>query len=135
QSVAARLLVNAAGPWVDHVIIEAMGENDARHVRLVKGSHIVTRRLYDHDRCYFFQNSDGRPIFAIPYENDYTLIGTTDLDYEGDPAAVSISEAETDYLLAAVSSYFAKPGTRGDIVWTYSGVRPLFDDGASASKE
>jgi glycerol-3-phosphate dehydrogenase len=135
ETVRARLLVNAAGPWVDHVIIETMGENGAHNVRLVKGSHIVTRKLYEHDRCYFFQNADGRPVFAIPYENDYTLIGTTDLDYEEEPAAVKISEPEIDYLLAAVSAYFAKPATRSDIVWAYSGVRPLFDDGASASKE
>ena len=135
ETVHARLLVNAAGPWVDEVMIEALGHNGARNVRLVKGSHIVTHRLFAHDRCYFFQNADGRPIFAIPYEDDYTLIGTTDLVYEGDPGAVRISDAETDYLLAAVSAYFAEPVTRADIVWTYSGVRPLFDDGASASKE
>jgi glycerol-3-phosphate dehydrogenase len=135
ESVHARLLVNAAGPWVDEVMIEALGQNGVHNVRLVKGSHIVTRRLFAHDRCYFFQNADGRPIFAIPYENDYTLIGTTDLDYEGDPGAVKISDAETDYLLAAVSAYFAEPVTRADIVWTYAGVRPLYDDGVSASKE
>lgn len=135
ETVHARLLVNAAGPWVDEVIIGALGQNGAHNVRLVKGSHLVTRKLYEHDRCYFFQNADGRPIFAIPYENDYTLIGTTDLDYEGDPSAVTITDAETDYLLAAVSAYFAKPVTRSDIAWSYSGVRPLFDDGASASKE
>ena len=135
QVVSARALVNAAGPWVDSVIGGALGQTGARNVRLVKGSHIVTKRLYDHDRCYFFQNSDGRPIFAIPYETDYTLIGTTDLDYEGDPADVHISDKETDYLLAAVNHYFASPVARPDIVWSYSGVRPLFDDGASASKE
>jgi glycerol-3-phosphate dehydrogenase len=134
-TVTARMLVNAAGPWVDQVIIETLGDNDAHNVRLVKGSHIVTRKLYEHDRCYFFQSPDGRPVFAIPYENDFTLIGTTDLDYEGDPAAVEISQAETDYLLKAVSDYFEKPVTTADIVWAYSGVRPLFDDGASASKE
>ncbi|HHY48816.1 MAG TPA: glycerol-3-phosphate dehydrogenase, partial [Alphaproteobacteria bacterium] len=135
ETVAARLLVNAAGPWVDRVIAQALGQTGARHVRLVKGSHIVTRRLYEHERCYFLQNDDGRPVFAIPYENDFTLIGTTDLDYAGDPAEVTISEAETDYLLRAVNAYFATPVGREDIVWTYSGVRPLFDDGASASKE
>jgi glycerol-3-phosphate dehydrogenase len=135
ERVRARLLVNAAGPWVDTVIVEALGRNGAHNVRLVKGSHIVTRRLYDHDRCYFFQNADGRPIFAIPYERDFTLIGTTDLDYEGDPEQARITDAETDYLLQAVSAYFARPLGRADIVWSYSGVRPLFDDGASASKE
>ncbi|WEK03193.1 MAG: glycerol-3-phosphate dehydrogenase [Candidatus Devosia phytovorans] len=135
QTVRARLVVNAAGPWVDHVITGAMGKNGAHNVRLVKGSHIVVRKLYDHDRCYIFQNADGRIIFAIPYEDDFTLIGTTDQDYEGDPKDVKISEAETDYLLSAASEYFAKPVTKDQIHWTYSGVRPLFDDGASAAQE
>lgn len=135
ETVSARLLVNAGGPWVDRVIAEAMGRNDVHHVRLVKGSHIVVHRLYEHDRCYFFQNSDGRIFFAIPYEDDFTLIGTTDEDYAGDPAEVRISEGETDYLLASASEYFAKPVTRADIVWTYSGVRPLFDDGATTAQE
>ena len=135
QTVHARLVVNAAGPWVDDVITGAMGKNGAHNVRLVKGSHIVVRKLYDHDRCYIFQNGDGRIIFAIPYENDFTLIGTTDEDYEGDPKTVKISDKETDYLLSAASEYFAKPVTRDQIHWTYSGVRPLFDDGASAAQE
>ena len=135
QTVRANLVVNAAGPWVDHVITGAMGKNGAHNVRLVKGSHIVVRKLYDHDRCYIFQNADGRIIFAIPYEDDFTLIGTTDQDYEGDPKDVKISEAETDYLLSAASEYFAKPVTKDLIHWTYSGVRPLFDDGASAAQE
>jgi glycerol-3-phosphate dehydrogenase len=135
QTVRARLVVNAAGPWVDHVITGAMGKNGAHNVRLVKGSHIVVRKLYDHDRCYIFQNADGRIIFAIPYEDDFTLIGTTDQDYEGDPKDVKISDAETDYLLSAASEYFAEPVTRDQIHWTYSGVRPLFDDGASAAQE
>ena len=135
QTVRAKLVVNAAGPWVDDVITGAMGKNGAHNVRLVKGSHLVVHKLYDHDRCYIFQNADGRIIFAIPYENDYTLIGTTDQDYDGDPKDVKISDQETDYLLSAASEYFAKPLTRGDIHWAYSGVRPLFDDGASAAQE
>jgi glycerol-3-phosphate dehydrogenase len=135
ETVSARLLVNAGGPWVDAIIREAIGRNEAHHVRLVKGSHIVVRKLFEHDRCYFFQNADGRIFFAIPYEQDFTLIGTTDQDFSGDPTGVQISEAETDYLLAAANEYFADPITRDDIVWTYSGVRPLFDDGASAAQE
>lgn len=135
STATARLLVNAAGPWVDKVIVEAMGRHDARHVRLVKGSHIVVRKLFEHDRCYFFQNADGRIFFAIPYEGDFTLIGTTDMDFEGDPTGVKISDAEIDYLCGAASEYFIKPVTRSEIVWTYSGVRPLFDDGASAAQE
>ncbi|MBK8085760.1 MAG: glycerol-3-phosphate dehydrogenase [Devosia sp.] len=135
RTVRSRLLVNAGGPWVDKVIVEAMGQNDAHHVRLVKGSHIVVKRLFEHERCYFFQNRDGRIFFAIPYEGDFTLIGTTDKDFAGDPATVAIDAEETDYLLAAANEYFARPVTRADIVWTYSGVRPLFDDGASAAQE
>lgn len=135
ETVSARLLVNAAGPWVDHVIRDTVGRTEAHHVRLVKGSHIVVNKLFDHDRCYFFQNADGRIFFAIPYEGDYTLIGTTDMDYDGDPTGVRISDEEIDYLCAAASEYFVKPVTRAEIVWTYSGVRPLFDDGASAAQE
>ena len=135
ETVRAKLLVNAAGPWVDRVIVETMGNNGAHNVRLVKGSHIVIKKHFEHDRCYIFQNADGRIIFAIPYETDFTLIGTTDLDYEGDPRDVKISDAETDYLCAAASEYFRDPVTRDDIVWSYSGVRPLFDDHASAAQE
>jgi glycerol-3-phosphate dehydrogenase len=135
QEISARLLVNAGGPWVDQVINGVMGQNGVRNVRLVQGSHIVVRKLYEHERCYFFQNSDGRIIFAIPYEDDFTLIGTTDRDYSGDPQDVRITPEETRYLLSAASEYFAKPVTEEQIVWTYSGVRPLFDDGASAAQE
>ncbi|MBI4922309.1 MAG: glycerol-3-phosphate dehydrogenase [Devosia nanyangense] len=134
-TVKARLLVNAAGPWVDSVLREALGQSEAHHVRLVKGSHIVVRKLFDHDRAYFFQNADGRIIFAIPYERDFTLIGTTDLDYTGDPRDVRISEEETQYLLAAATEYFEKPVTWQDVVWSYSGVRPLFDDRAGKAQE
>ncbi|HWV01318.1 MAG TPA: glycerol-3-phosphate dehydrogenase [Devosia sp.] len=134
-SVKARLLVNAAGPWVDDVIRQALGQNEAHHVRLVKGSHIVVRKLYEHDRAYFFQNKDGRIIFAIPYERDFTLIGTTDQDFTGDPHGIRISDEEQAYLLAAASEYFEKPVTVADIVWSYAGVRPLYDDHASKAQE
>ncbi|HEY0920863.1 glycerol-3-phosphate dehydrogenase [Devosia sp.] len=135
STITARLLVNAAGPWVDTVITEALGQSGAHNVRLVKGSHIVVRRLYEHDRCYIFQNEDGRIVFAIPYEQDFTLIGTTDLDYHEAPEKAAITPAESEYLCAAASEYFRRPVTTDDIVWSYSGVRPLFDDGASAAQE
>lgn len=135
HQVGARLVVNAAGPWVDQVLNRVAEEPPRHHVRLVQGSHIVVRKLYPHDRCYIFQNRDGRVIFAIPYESDFTLIGTTDRDYAGDPAKVAISEDEKDYLCAAASEYFREPVTRDQIVWSYSGVRPLFDDGASKAQE
>lgn len=135
ETVHARLIANAAGPWVDEVLSGVIGRNDAHHVRLVQGSHIVVKKLYEHDRAYIFQNGDGRIIFAIPYEEDFTLIGTTDQDYHGDPKEVAITESEVDYLCEAASEYFAKPVERSDIVWTYSGVRPLYDDGASKAQE
>lgn len=134
KTIRARVLVNAAGPWVAKVLATSLHAEAHAKVRLVQGSHIVVRKLYDHDRCYIFQNKDGRIIFAIPYERDFTLIGTTDQDYQGDPAAVHATEAEIAYLLAAAGEYFEKPIVREDVVWTYSGVRPLYDDGASEAK-
>ncbi len=135
QEYTASLLVNASGPWVDRILSSAVGKNDARNVRLVQGSHIVVPKMYDHDRCYIFQNADGRIMFAIPYEDDFTLIGTTDKDYTDDPADAAISEQETVYLCEAASAYFKSEIRRDDVVWTFSAVRPLFDDGASAAQE
>jgi len=132
---AARTLVNAAGPWVSQVLGDVLGHNEPARVRLVKGSHIVVRRLFAHDHCYIFQNRDGRICFAIPYEQDYTLIGTTDEDYTGDPSQVAISPAEETYLRDAVSAYLRRPIEPADIVWRYAGVRPLRDDGASKAQE
>jgi glycerol-3-phosphate dehydrogenase len=129
----ARALVNAAGPWVENVIRDAVQLQTKESVRLVRGSHIVTRKLYDHDRCYFFQGEDGRIIFAIPYEQDFTLIGTTDADHEGAPSAAVCTPEEQAYLCDFASKYFEKPVTLDDIVWTYSGVRPLYNDGASSA--
>jgi glycerol-3-phosphate dehydrogenase len=131
----ARMLVNAAGPWVDHVLSGAVGKNQARNVRLVQGSHIVVAKKFDDPRAFFFQNPDNRIIFAIPYEQDFTLIGTTDRDYDGDPKDVKITEGEIAYLCNAASDYFKEPVRPEDIVWTYSAVRPLFDDGASKAQE
>lgn len=134
EEVSSRLIVNAAGPWVDAVLNSAIGAN-SKNVRLVQGSHIVIKKKFCHNRAYFFQNSDGRIFFAIPYERDFTLVGTTDQDYSGDPANVKITDKETDYLIAGAGSYFKEPISRDDIVWSYSGVRPLYDDGASAAQE
>ena len=135
ETVAARTLVNAAGPWVHEVLTGALRTNAPAAIRLVQGSHIVVRRLFAHDRAYIFQNADRRIVFAIPYEQDYTLIGTTDRDFRADPATVAASEEEIAYLCAAASEYFREPVKREDVVWTYSGVRPLYDDGASAAQE
>lgn len=135
SDVWAKALVNAAGPWVGEVLNGVVHTNARAGVRMVQGSHIVVPRLYEHDRCYIFQNADGRIIFAIPYEQDFTLIGTTDRDYRGDPADVAATPEEIAYLCAAASEYFSKPVTPDSVVWTYSGVRPLYDDGASKAQE
>ncbi|MEM7299705.1 MAG: glycerol-3-phosphate dehydrogenase [Pseudomonadota bacterium] len=134
KSVTASLIINAAGPWVDEVLKQVFGMNEASNVRLVRGSHIVVAKKFDHDRCYFFQNADGRIIFAIPYEGDYTLIGTTDADHSLEDGKPKISDEERAYLCRMASEYFKEPVSEDDIVWTYSGVRPLFDDGASAAQ-
>ena len=135
EMVSARLLVNAAGPWVDKVLGEAIYKNAAHNVRLVQGSHIVVPRKFDDPRAYFFQNRDGRIIFAIPYEQDFTLIGTTDRDFNGDLSDVKISPEEIAYLCDNASQYFVEPVRPEDVVWTYSAVRPLYDDGASKAQE
>ena len=129
----ARALVNAGGPWVEDVIRNVARINSSEGVRLVRGSHVVTKKLYDHDRCYFFQGTDGRIIFAIPYEQDFTLIGTTDKDHKGAPKDAVCTDEERDYLLKFASQYFAKPVTVKDVVWTYAGVRPLYNDGAKSA--
>jgi len=129
----ARVLVNAGGPWVQDVLRNVARINAADSVRLVRGSHIVVRRMFEHDRCYFLQGPDGRIIFAIPYEQDFTLIGTTDQDHTGTPGTATCTEAERDYLLAFANRYFTRTLTADDVIWTYSGVRPLYNDGASSA--
>ncbi|NIZ14913.1 glycerol-3-phosphate dehydrogenase [Phaeobacter sp. HF9A] len=129
----AKMLVNAAGPWVADVLRQTLRQNSRETVRLVRGSHIVVPKLYDHDRCYFFQGQDGRIIFAIPYEEDFTLIGTTDADHTDPETAPRCTKEEQDYLVRFASQYFKQPISRDQIVWTYSGVRPLYDDGASSA--
>jgi len=132
--IKARILVNAGGPWVQEILTQRAGVEAKAHVRLVQGSHIVVPRLYQHDHAYTFQHGDGRVIFVIPYQNDFTLIGTTDRDYEGDPSAVRATQEEIDYLCASASEYLATPIVPSDVVWSYSGVRPLYDDHASEAR-
>ncbi|TAM53428.1 MAG: glycerol-3-phosphate dehydrogenase [Paraburkholderia sp.] len=126
--VRAGAIANAAGPWVGQLLHDALGRGAHHSVRLVKGSHIVTRRLFDHDHAYIFQNPDKRIIFAIPYEHDFTLIGTTDVEYHGDPSQVAITEDETRYLCESINRYFKRKITPSDVCWTYSGVRPLLEE-------
>ena len=135
REVYAKALVNAGGPWVADIVNNAVKLDAREGVRLVRGSHIVTETLFDHDRAYFFQGSDNRIIFAIPYEDDFTLIGTTDQDHDGDPANPVCTEAEADYLRKFASEYFERPIQKSDIVWSFSGVRPLYDDGANSATE
>jgi len=133
RSVRAKALVNAGGPWVENVIRNTIRVNATEGVRLVRGSHIVTRKLYDHDKCYFFQGTDGRIIFAIPYERDFTLLGTTDAEHADPSLTPECKPEERDYLLNFANEYFKQQLSDDDIVWTYSGVRPLYDDGASSA--
>ena len=133
RQIRTKALVNAAGPWVAEMLNGTLGRNSSAGIRLVRGSHIVTKRLYDHDKCYFFQGSDGRIIFAIPYEQDFTLIGTTDVDHPDPDRKPEATPAEIDYLCRFASEYFRAPVTPDQVVWTYSGVRPLYDDGASSA--
>lgn len=131
--VVARMLVNAGGPWVKDVIQNTVRINSSEGVRLVRGSHIVTRKLYDHDKCYFFQGEDGRIIFTIPYETDFTLIGTTDAEHSDADNKPVCTPEEQAYLLEFASNYLKTPVIDADVVWSYSGVRPLYDDGASSA--
>jgi glycerol-3-phosphate dehydrogenase len=132
---SARILVNASGPWVSEVLRQCVCVETPDRVRLVKGSHIVVDRLFEHERAYIFQNRDGRVCFAIPYEHDFTLIGTTDEDFAGDPATAAITPTETAYLIEAVNAYFRVPVRNDQVRRTFAGVRPLFDDGASKAQE
>jgi glycerol-3-phosphate dehydrogenase len=128
QTLRARALVNAAGPWAAQFLREEAGIAAARSLRLVKGSHIVVAKLFDHDDAYIFQNADQRIIFAIPYQRDFTLIGTTDVEHKGPIGAAQIDAGEISYLCEQASHYFEQPVTPQQVVWTYSGVRPLLDD-------
>jgi glycerol-3-phosphate dehydrogenase len=130
QHIAARAVVNATGPWVTRFLAEATSAQSERSVRLVKGSHIVVPKLFAHRFAYIFQNIDRRIVFAIPYEDDFTLIGTTDVDHHGDPGDVRIDDAEVRYLCETVNRYFSRQVSPPDVVWSYSGVRPLLDDKA-----
>ena len=134
QSITASLIINAAGPWADQVRSLSGRSSNDKKLRLVRGSHIITDKKFDHDRAYIFQNSDGRILFAIPYLDDYTLFGTPDVDHEDSPDAPEISDAEIDYICAEVSHYLKQAITPEDVRFTYSGVRPLYDDGASQAQ-
>lgn len=130
-TVTAAAIANAAGPWVSEVLNQRLGQKTDKRVRLIKGSHIVVPKLHDGGQAFILQNNDRRIVFVIPYESDYSLIGTTDHDYQGDPAQVAISAEETEYLCAVANRHFEKQISAADVVWSYSGVRPLYDDAAA----
>ncbi|MCW8995574.1 MAG: glycerol-3-phosphate dehydrogenase [Psychromonas sp.] len=125
-----RVLVNAAGPWVKQLFDSSLPDSSPREIRMVKGSHIIVEKLHPQKLAYILQNQDKRIVFVIPYLDDFSLIGTTDIEYAGDPRQAEISEEEINYLLDVVNQYFIKQLTKQDIVWTYSGVRPLCEDEA-----
>ena len=135
EKVSAKVVVNAAGPWVDDVLGVAFERGPVQNVRQVRGSHIVVPKLFDHEKAYIFQNSDNRIIFAIPYEEEFTLIGTTDVDHGNDLGRIEINQEEVDYLCKCASEYFENAISTDDVVWSFSGVRPLYDDGASSAQE
>src|SRR5262245_2551431 len=135
ETVRAKVLVNAAGAWAAGVTSRCIGANRLSAVRLVKGSHIVVSKLFDHDSAYIFQHSDRRVVFAIPYERHYTLIGTTDVDFDGDLSTVAASKEEIDYLCAAANEYFTARLMPSDVIWSYSGVRSLHDDGQRSAQD
>ena len=128
RSVRARALVNATGPWASSFLHRQLGVPQAQSLRLVKGSHIVVPRLFDHDHAYIFQNADRRIIFTIPYEGDFTLIGTTDVECHGEPGDAHADAQEVAYLCEQANRYLARQVTPASVVWSYSGVRPLLDD-------
>jgi glycerol-3-phosphate dehydrogenase len=133
HQVRARALVNAAGPWVSSFLSGNLRVNSAKRVRLIKGSHIVVPRLYPGEHPYILQNDDRRIVFVIPFEGEFSLIGTTDVPFEGDPSAPGITPGEVEYLCRAVNRYFRREIGAADVVWSYAGVRPLYDDASGSA--
>lgn len=135
ETCAARALVNAAGPWTGRFLENAVRKPSRHKIRLVKGSHMVVPRLHAHDRAYLMQNDDKRVVFAVPYSGNYTLIGTTDVEYKGDPAGISANADEILYLCKVTSAFFRTQVTPAQVKWTFAGVRPLVDDGKGSASE
>jgi len=133
--VTAKIIINASGPWTDKVLTSLHPTKPTKNIRLVQGSHIIVPKIYAHDKCYIFQNADNRIIFAIPYHDNFTLIGTTDHEYDGDPRNTKITQKEIDYLCESANVYFKHTIKPVDIVGAFSGVRSLYNDGASKAQE
>lgn len=135
RQIEARVVVNAAGPWAEEVSRRILGFEPTFRSSLVKGSHVVVPRLFDDERAFILQNDDKRIVFVLPFECDFTLIGTTDVPYDGDPSAVEIDDVEANYLCKVVSDHFTTQISPADVVWSFSGVRPLYDDGSSSASK
>ncbi len=135
KNINARIIINASGPWADNVLKTLDPTKHTKNIRLVQGSHIIVPKIYQHDRCYIFQNADDRIIFAIPYHDNFTLIGTTDHEYDGDPSETKITQSEIEYLCNSANEYFNEKIKPDDIVGTFAGVRSLYNDGASKAQE
>lgn len=131
RDITAKIIINASGPWVSKTLHQRLHVDTTKHVRLVKGSHIVVPRLYEGEHAFLFQNRDRRIVFAIPYEGRFTLIGTTDEPYDDEPGKVEISPGETEYLCESISRYLKQVVSPADVVWSYAGIRPLYDDAAA----
>jgi glycerol-3-phosphate dehydrogenase len=135
EVATARVLINATGPWLGHFAQSALAQPAPAGLRLDKGSHIVVRRLFGHDRGYIFQTDDGRVVFVLPYEREFTLVGTTDSGFSGDPGAVKPSQEEINYLCAVVNDHLRVVISPADVIWAFAGVRSLYDDGASKPQD
>ncbi len=133
EQITARQVVNAAGPWVDSVLGRALPQESHTNLRLVKGSHLIFPRLFAGDHAYIFQNGDGRIVFAIPYEREFTLVGTTDVLFTGDPSKIDISGEEARYICAAVNEYLEKDVDPEQAIASYAGVRPLYENNAASN--
>ncbi len=134
ETIEARAVVNAAGAWVAQFLDEATPVAARRHPRLIQGSHIVVRKLFEHSYAYLFQTADGRVVFVIPYEGEFTLVGTTEREYKGDPARPAIDPAEIEYLVATVNRYFQRDLTVRDVIWSFAGLRPLLASSSADPK-
>ena len=135
QTITAKVLINATGPWIDDFLKKSYQQNEVSNIRLVKGSHVVVKRIFNHHFSYIFQNEDGRIFFAIPWEKEFMFIGTTDVDFEEDLDNVLASEEEIDYILSSANNYFIKKITRNDVVSHWSGVRPLYDNDSNSAQK
>ena len=132
SAIKAKAVINAAGPWVKNFFDTALKEKSSKNIRLIKGSHFVVPKIHNDDRAYILQNEDKRIVFVIPYEDDYSLVGTTDVEYSGNPFDAKISDEETSYLVKIVNDHFKHKISANDVVHSFSGVRPLLDDESSA---